>query len=315
MRGTVTLPRPISQGSVPVSLSVPRRLSFAVALALGAALTVTGTAFAVPPERDGPDVVIDAPSPAPSTPETAATGKPGGGGGGGGGGPKVSRGYDISYPQCGGALPSNPAFAIVGVNGGRVFSANPCLATQIAWGGGANAGLYANTGNPGPALSSFWPNGQTTPRVCDAANPDTADCAYDYGWNAASNSFQTAQSAYASLSIAASPAATSWWLDVETSNSWRSDSGNSLGLNVAALQGEVDALRAAGVTKLGFYSTQQQWNQITGGSLAFSAYPSWLAGGGTLKGAQQLCTRPAFTGGATVLAQYFASGFDADQPC
>jgi hypothetical protein len=291
-----------------VSVPLPRRLFLSVALGLGAALLLTGTAFAVSPELDGPDVVIDAPSSGPSTVATASNGKPGGGGGG----PRVSRGYDVSYPQCGGGLPSNPAFAIVGVNGGRVFGANACLPTQIAWGGGANAELYANTGNPGPALSSFWPNGQSTPRVCDAADPDTADCAYDYGWNAAANSFQTAQSAYASLGIEVSPAATGWWLDVETSNSWR---GDNLALNTAALQGELDSLRAAGVTRLGFYSTQQQWNQITGGSLAFSAYPSWLAGGGTLKGAQQLCTRPAFTGGSTVLAQYFASGFDADLAC
>jgi hypothetical protein len=291
----------------------------ATALALGAALMLTGTAFAVSPERDGPDAAVDTPDAGGSSaPVSVPNAKPGGGSGGSGGssgGPKVSRGYDISYPQCTGSLPSNPAFAIVGVNGGKVFSANPCLPTQVAWGGGANAELYANTGNPGPALSSFWPNGQTTPRVCDTANPDTVDCAYDYGWNAAAHSFQTAQSAYASLGISASPAATRWWLDVETSNSWRSGSSDSLALNVAALQGEVDSLRAAGVTRLGFYSTQLQWNQITGGSLAFDAYPSWLAGGGTLKGAQQLCTRAAFTGGATVLAQYFASGFDADLAC
>jgi hypothetical protein len=289
----------------------------AVVLALGAALTLTGTAFAVSPELDGPDVVIDAPAAGSSTvPVFALSGKGGGGGGGGsGGGPKTSRGYDVSYPQCGGSLPSNPAFAIVGVNGGRVFSANPCLATELAWGGGAVAELYANTGNPGPALSSFWPSGQATPLVCDANDPDTLSCAYDYGWNAARHSFETAQSAYAALGIATSPATTRWWLDVETSNSWRSGSADALARNVAALRGEVDFLRAAGVSRLGFYSTQLQWTQITGGSLAFNAFPSWPAGGGTLKGAQQLCSRPAFTGGATVLAQYFATGFDADLAC
>src|SRR5918996_761646 len=36
-------------------------------------------------------------------------------------------GYDISYPQCGGPFPETYGFAIVGVNGGRVFSPNPCL--------------------------------------------------------------------------------------------------------------------------------------------------------------------------------------------
>ena len=91
------------------------------------------------------------------------------------------RGYDISYPQCGGPYPVNPAFAIVGVNGGKVFSVNPASPASSRGRAARRAELYVNTGNPGPALSSFWPRGQTTPRFCDAANPDTADCAFDYG--------------------------------------------------------------------------------------------------------------------------------------
>ena len=31
---------------------------------------------------------------------------------------KTTPGYDVSYPQCGQALPSSPAFGIVGVNNG-----------------------------------------------------------------------------------------------------------------------------------------------------------------------------------------------------
>ncbi|MEO5704060.1 MAG: hypothetical protein ABIZ52_05150 [Candidatus Limnocylindrales bacterium] len=229
--------------------------------------------------------------------------------------PGPSRGYDISYPQCVGAYPSNPSFAIVGVNGGRVDRVNPCLASQIAWGGGTAAELYANTGNPGPALSSQWPVGQTTPRVCEAANPDTADCAFDYGWNAAKYSFDTATAAYQQLGIATSPALTAWWLDVETSNSWRSD---NLALNVAALEGEVAYLRdIAGVTRLGFYSTTYQWGLITGGTTVFAAYPSWGAGSSSERAARSLCnsTTTSFTGGPLVLVQYPYSGFDADLRC
>jgi hypothetical protein len=243
-------------------------------------------------------------------------------GGGPGGGPNV--GYDISYPQCGGPFPTNAAFGIVGVNRGIVFSPNPCLGTgngpsELAWAGGLAAQLYANTGNPGPALSTHWPNGQTSPRECNtAASPgaDTANCAYDYGWNAAADSYQTAVRAYISLGLApagatSTPTENVWWLDVETSNSWRTN----VALNVAALQGAVAYLQSAGVTEIGFYSTQQQWNQITGGSLAFDVHPSWLAGATTSRQARDNCGRTPFTGDVVVLTQYFAKGFDANLRC
>ena len=41
-------------------------------------------------------------------------------------------GYDISYPQCNGTFPGGGAFGVVGVNGGKVFGANPCLGTGEA---------------------------------------------------------------------------------------------------------------------------------------------------------------------------------------
>ncbi len=275
------------------------RLLLALALVVGAQAVMAGSTLAFAPERN--------PASAAAGPiQHAKTGD------GGSSGSSAPRGYDISYPQCGAAYPATPLFAIVGINGGKVFSVNSCLASEIAWGGGARAELYANTGNPGPVLSSFWPNGQTSPRYCDASNPDTADCAFDYGFNAAKHSFETAQAAYQALGLTASPAATGWWLDVETMNSWRSD----VTLNIAALQGETAYLRdVAGITAIGFYSTQSQWNTITAGSLGFAANPSWVAGGGTLKGAQDRCRQPAFTGGPVVLAQYFYSSFDANVRC
>ncbi len=226
--------------------------------------------------------------------------------------PPAARGYDISWPQCGSPYPSNPAFGIVGVNKGIVFSPNSCLASEIRWAGGSSAQLYANTGNPGPALSSHWPKGQTSPRFCDPANADTADCAFDYGYNAAADSYADAVAAFQSLGLATSPAATTWWLDVETSNSWRS----ATALNVAALQGEAAYFTGvAHVARLGIYSTSYQWGVITGGSGAFSAYSSWIAGVSNLQNAQSHCSGVGFTGGGVALAQYAFNGFDADLVC
>jgi hypothetical protein len=223
-----------------------------------------------------------------------------------------TRGYDISWPQCGSAYPVNPAFGIVGVNRGIVFSPNPCLASEIQWAGGARAQLYANTGNPGPALSSHWPVNQTYPRSCGSANPDTADCAYDYGYNAAADSFADAVVAFNQLGLSASPAGSTWWLDVETGNSWRSNTA----LNVAALQGAAFYfVSVAQVARLGVYSTQYQWNQITGGSAAFSGHPSWVAGASNLRTATTKCAGSGFTGGGVALVQYPAAGFDADVAC
>jgi uncharacterized membrane protein len=232
--------------------------------------------------------------------------------------------YDISYPQCGRPLPTNAEFGIVGVNKGIVFSPNPCLGAgdgppELTWAGGVRAQLYANTGNPGPALSSRWPNGQTSPRLCNTSvvpGSDTADCAYDYGWNGAMNSYQAVVAAYISLGLASpgatrTPSPNTWWLDVEINNSWRTDAS----LNVAALGGAVAYLQSMETAGIGFYSTQFQWNQITGGTSVFSAYPSWVSGATSARQAVTTCSTRGFTGGRVALAQHFAGGFDADLSC
>ncbi len=232
-------------------------------------------------------------------------------------------GYDISYPQCNGTFPSGGGFGIVGVNGGRVYSPNPCLgagdgASELSW-AGMDAGLYANTGDPGPALSTHWPNGQTSPQECNTAtNPgsDTPQCHYDYGWNAAADSYQDAVNAYVSLGWAQpgatrTPVANRWLLDVESANSWTTTTG----LNVDALQGEADYLGSVGVAGVGFYAGSSNWQSITGGTTVFSGYPSWVPGAGTLTDAQSKCGGTGASGGPVALAQYLSSGFDGDYQC
>jgi hypothetical protein len=228
-------------------------------------------------------------------------------------------GFDISYPQCGGPFPTNGAFGIVGVNRGIVFRPNPCLGTgngpsELRW-AGMTAELYANTGNPGPRLSSRWPIGQIWPRRCTAREPNSRNCAFDYGWNAAQDSYATAVGAYVSLGWAPAgatrtPVANHWWLDVETANSWRERS-----LNIAALMGAVRYLESVGAASVGFYSAPHMWREITGDTQAFVAYKSWVAGAVTRTGAKRRCAGDGFTGGGVELAQYLSNGFDANYRC
>ena len=239
--------------------------------------------------------------------------------------PPIEYGLDVSYPQCGTRLPDGVAFAIVGVNGGRVHAPNPCLGaggddpSLLEW-AGRDAELYVNTGNPGPDISGFWPSGQAEPRECRdeglLIRADTVDCAYLYGWNAAEDSYRTALDAYVSLGWAEEaaermPWATTWWLDVESANSWRGESR----LNVAALEGARDFLESMLVAEVGFYSTPRMWERITGGTDAFADHPAWHAGATDLADAQRRCDEPAFTGGELRMVQWVQDGLDRNIRC
>jgi hypothetical protein len=157
------------------------------------------------------------------------------------------------------------------------------------------------------------------PRPCDTValpGADTLDCAYDYGWNAAADSYRTAVHAAIALGLAPAGATRTprdafWWLDVETANSWRGDPVR----NVAALQGARDYLESMRVAGVGFYSTPRMWAQITGDSDVFSRHPSWVAGASTVRGAMASCGDEGFTGGPVRYAQYFKQGFDANHRC
>ena len=60
--------------------------------------------------------------------------------------PARAHGYDASYPQCSaGHPPPGQRFAVLGVNHGKTFTANPCLARQWQL-AGPQPGLYLNSG-------------------------------------------------------------------------------------------------------------------------------------------------------------------------
>lgn len=227
-------------------------------------------------------------------------------------------GYDVSYPQCGSTLPAG-SFGLVGVDGGRPYDVNPCLATEIDWATTTGSpAYYVNTADPGPTKSTHWPKGQRSPQVCGAGSLNSTACSYDYGWNAARDSYARAAAAATSVGAPAVSSAT-WWLDVETGNSWESvdsrETATHYANDTAALKGMRGYLRAKGVRTVGVYSTIHQWNQITGGASLAKA-PVWYAGvGGPSSAGVRCASRYSFTGGPVRLTQYRRGGFDADNAC
>ncbi|HET9171244.1 MAG TPA: hypothetical protein VFN97_17525 [Actinospica sp.] len=190
-----------------------------------------------------------------------------------------STGYDISWPECGGAMPPSSSVAVVGVDDGHLFSQNPCFDQELAWASTASEqGLYMVVDSP---------IGWTSPHVLQYAYHGPAgDCtateyaclSFNWGYNAATYAVQWAQSQGANTS--------QWWLDTElpTSTSINPPGANCYApnfwvcdpvYNYLVVQAAASVLRANGKT-VGVYSTKSQWGSITGG-LPFAG-PIWIAG-------------------------------------
>lgn len=244
-------------------------------------------------------------------------------------------GLDISWPQCGVKVPTSQAFGIVGVNGGLATTTNACLKDQLVWASKSVGGtkqdkiqLYVNTANPGGLGTASWPTtnidsiGNTSSNLygaCDGS--DSLACAWQYGWNRA------VEDAVLRFTPAATQAGVSslasnyiWWLDVETSNTWKT-AGNTFNnqSNTAVLEGMTSYFKSVG-GRVGLYSTSYQWNQIVGSSVNVSSnlngLSSWLAGASNLSSAKQTCSAsPLTTGSLVVLTQYVSKSLDYDYSC
>ena len=204
-------------------------------------------------------------------------------------------GVDISWPNCNQSVPG-VTFGIVGVTDGQGYSTNPCIAKEASH--FTNLSLYVNTGWYDKSSHINY----TYPKMC--ATGDNNCLAYNYGYNAGLYALNAAQSAGVSSAT--------WWLDVETSNTWNTD----VIQNQNSLQGEYDALAANGITTIGVYSTTAQWQSITGGWQ--NNWPSWGATTWkTPKQALTYCTGHQFTGGPSYLMQYLPtnSKLDHDVAC
>ena len=216
------------------------------------------------------------------------------------------KGYDVSWPQCGGGpLPVDGDLGIVGVNGGKPYENNPCLAQQYRWASASprQASFYMNTANPGTASTVVNWYAQKAPNPA-CSHADEAACAFNYGYNGARHAFAYAQSQTGAAGRH------SWWLDVETGNSW----SRHLGLNTAAIVGSVTFLRSQGVP-VGAYSTRYQWGRITGGAV-MPDVPSWVAGARNRSHAATMCApQYSFTGGPVAMVQWVEHNLDHDLLC
>jgi hypothetical protein len=242
-------------------------------------------------------------------------------------------GYDVSYPQCSKALPPSPAFGVVGLNGGLANTTNPCLVRQLSWAAKASGKtnqpkvqLYVNTANPGGLGTASWPSDNSDPSGvitndpygnCDGGN--SLACSYQYGWNrAVEDAQQRLPGAARQVGLSSNPADYTWWLDVETINTWQSGSSDSAQKNAADLEGMTEYLQSVG-GNVGLYSTTAQWGQIAGSpgsASSLNGLINWRPGARSLNAAKSNCSLPPLTAGGSVsLSQYLANNQDYDYSC
>lgn len=245
-------------------------------------------------------------------------------------------GYDVSYPQCGKKLPTDHYFGIVGVNGGTAAVPNNCLADQLVWANKAKTGsnqprvqLYVNTANPGEIISQIttWPttaydlNGNLPPNpygdTCQGQNDEV--CSWLYGWNRSIYTEGVFKSAASSKGINSNTADYTWWLDVETMNTWQSGSNQALIRNTAAIEGFGAYYQSKGAD-IGLYSTATQWAEITGNNITTTSnligLPNWRPSGASLANAKANCNVATLTpGGYISLTQYVVKNLDHNHSC
>jgi hypothetical protein len=191
---------------------------------------------------------------------------------------------DVSWPNCTYVPRVGFGLGIIGVTGGLNLRPNPCLVHEAAW--FEHYAAYMNTGYPGTGVAHRY---RSVPYICTSTQLDCL--AYNYGFHAATYALQYAASQNVHSRL--------WWLDVETENSWSSDPQ----VNIADLQGAIDAVREQSFALVGFYSTPNQWRVITGGWR--NGLPAWMGTGELSRvAASSACRAVSFTGGSIWLSQY-----------
>ncbi len=226
--------------------------------------------------------------------------------------PPGATGYDISFPQCSGSganVPPRSEIAIVGVNGGRAFTRNPCLAAELSWASNSPGVVYMNVNAPGSSS-----NDMTGP-AGSCSSSDYSCQATNYGYNAVNWAISYAKQ---QASQVGTPPPKAVWLDVERvggcSGTTLPSSGYwtcSTSLNASVISGAVDAISTAGLAG-GIYSTAYQWQKIAG---SYSpSLPLWIPGGSSHS---SVCSGSSywFGGGKATITQGQSGNFDTDEAC
>ena len=203
-------------------------------------------------------------------------------------------GYDFSYPNCATRVPASPTFAVIGLNLGRPFTANPCFARE--WDAARRPrSVYVNTAYSNVLLRHITP-------ACSAAGRSqpfrpAAQRAYAVGCSEAEDDLR--------LLAATPPLAI--WLDVELGNTW----SPRRSLNAATIKGILERLLGqAGHRAVGVYSNAAFWRSIVGGWSSLSV-PEWVA-----TGAPDPPGCPAgFAAGPVWLSQTTDGRLDTDKAC
>ncbi|HET7654445.1 MAG TPA: hypothetical protein VFK42_15515 [Acidimicrobiales bacterium] len=192
-------------------------------------------------------------------------------------------GTDISYPQCDRNVPVDRSFAIVGVNGGRPFTGNRCLAQQWQWAQAHGAAsVYVNVANGAPLDETG---------------------SYVYGLQTIDWALGYAQSQGVEVPFV--------WLDVETLNRWNK---TNKAVNAQTIRGAIDRLHERGI-EAGVYSTAYMWRKIAGDYRP--GVPVWYATGVNdgSRAPDKCAPQWSFTGGPVYLVQYVAGNLDRNVTC
>jgi hypothetical protein len=221
-------------------------------------------------------------------------------------------GNDVSWPQCskaqgGYGLPmpaDSAAFVVIGLTKGLPFTANPCLAGQVAWASARSIPAQAYTIPAFPTAAQLSAYSSAGPWDSSTRLGQLANVGYAEG---ARTLTRLAAAGFAPRMV---------WVDVEarTAQPWPTGSRVREAENRALISGLLRKLDDAGYA-YGIYTNTSGWTSITG-SWWLPGVPAWVTvGRRTASDARAACARPAVSAGPVHLAQWFDDTRDSDLTC